>query len=129
MFVDFAIQREAHGLKPIDAIHEASLERFRPILMTTLAALMGAVPIALGIGADGVSRQPLGFVIVGGLIVSQLITLYVTPAIYLLLDEVQVKISHRPPALHRGEVPLAAPIDPKLADGAPKNGGPAPDRR
>ena len=77
------------------AIHEASMERFRPIMMTTLAALMGALPIALGFGADGASRRPLGLVVVGGLIVSQFITLYVTPAIYLYLEEFQEKVLDR----------------------------------
>jgi HAE1 family hydrophobic/amphiphilic exporter-1 len=69
--------------------------RFRPIMMTTLAALMGALPIALGFGADGASRRPLGFVVVGGLIVSQFITLYVTPAIYLYLEEFQEHVLDR----------------------------------
>ena len=68
------------------------MDRFRPIMMTTLAALMGALPIALGFGADGESRRPLGLVIVGGLIVSQFITLYVTPVIYLYLEDFQEKV-------------------------------------
>ena len=67
------------------------MERFRPIMMTTLAALMGALPIALGFGADGASRRPLGLVVVGGLIVSQFITLYITPAIYLYSRRVSGK--------------------------------------
>jgi HAE1 family hydrophobic/amphiphilic exporter-1 len=71
------------------------MDRFRPIMMTTLAALMGALPIAFGYGADGESRRPLGLVIVGGLIVSQFITLYVTPVIYLYLEEFQEKILNR----------------------------------
>ena len=71
------------------------MDRFRPILMTTLAAVIGAVPIALGFGADGASRRPLGLVIVGGLIVSQFITLYVTPVIYLYLEEFQEKVLDR----------------------------------
>ncbi len=79
MIVDFALHRLDEGYDRRAAIHEASVERFRPIIMTTLAALMGALPIALGFGADGSSRRPLGLVIVGGLIVSQLITLYITP--------------------------------------------------
>jgi HAE1 family hydrophobic/amphiphilic exporter-1 len=71
------------------------MERFRPIMMTTMAALLGAMPIALGYGADGASRRPLGLVVVGGLVVSQFITLFVTPAIYLYLEEFQEKVLDR----------------------------------
>ncbi|PYU55020.1 MAG: acriflavine resistance protein B [Acidobacteria bacterium] len=95
MIVDFAQQRVEHGIPDDHAIHEASMERFRPIMMTTLAALMGALPIAFGFGADGASRRPLGLVVVGGLIISQFITLYVTPAIYLYLEEFQEKVLDR----------------------------------
>ena len=95
MIVDFAQQRVAQGIGDAQAIHDASMDRFRPIIMTTLAAVMGAVPIALGFGADGSSRRPLGLVIVGGLIVSQFITLYVTPAIYLYLEDFQEKVLDR----------------------------------
>jgi hydrophobic/amphiphilic exporter-1 (mainly G- bacteria), HAE1 family len=95
MIVDFAQQRVEHGAPDDQAIHDASMERFRPIMMTTMAALMGALPIALGYGADGSSRRPLGLVVVGGLIVSQFITLFITPAIYLYLEEFQEKVLDR----------------------------------
>ena len=95
MIVDFAEQRVRQGIADDQAIHDASMERFRPIMMTTMAALLGAMPIALGYGADGASRRPLGLVVVGGLIVSQFITLFVTPAIYLYLEEFQEKVLDR----------------------------------
>ncbi len=95
MIVDFALQRIAKGASAEEAIHEASMDRFRPIIMTTMAAIMGALPIALGYGADGDSRKPLGLVIVGGLVVSQFITLYVTPALYLYLEDFQEHVLDR----------------------------------
>jgi HAE1 family hydrophobic/amphiphilic exporter-1 len=95
MIVDFALHRVAGGESAEKAIHDASMDRFRPILMTTLAAVFGALPIALGFGADGASRRPLGLVIVGGLIVSQLITLFITPVIYLYLEQFQEKVLDR----------------------------------
>ena len=95
MIVDFALQRIDHGESAEKAIHDASMDRFRPILMTTLAAVFGAIPIALGFGADGASRRPLGLVIVGGLVVSQFITLFITPVIYLYLEEFQEKVLNR----------------------------------
>ncbi len=95
MIVDFARQRVEAGESAMQAIHDASMDRFRPILMTTLAAVFGALPIALGYGADGSSRRPLGLVVVGGLIVSQFITLYITPVIYLYLEQFQENVLDR----------------------------------
>ncbi len=95
MIVDFAKQRVEAGETAEQAIHDASMDRFRPILMTTLAAVFGALPIALGFGADGSSRRPLGLVVVGGLVVSQFITLYITPVIYLYLEQFQENVLDR----------------------------------
>ena len=95
MIIDFAIERRRVGLSAEAAIREACLLRFRPIMMTTFAAIFGALPIALGAGAGAELRQPLGIAVVGGLCVSQLLTLYITPVIYLYLDRVDRKLKRR----------------------------------
>lgn len=110
MIVDFARHRVEQGQAADQAIHDASMDRFRPIIMTTLAAIAGAIPIALGYGADGSSRQPLGLVIVGGLVVSQFITLYITPAIYLYFERFQEGVLNRTDFFHAGHIQL--PTDP-----------------
>jgi multidrug efflux pump subunit AcrB len=89
MMIDFALERERQGKSPLDAIHEAALLRFRPIMMTTAAALLGAVPLAFGTGTGSELRRPLGIAIVGGLMVSQVLTIYTTPVVYLYMDRLQ----------------------------------------
>jgi HAE1 family hydrophobic/amphiphilic exporter-1 len=96
MMIDFALDAERkEGKSPSEAIYQGCLVRFRPIMMTTMAALMGTLPIALGFGAGAESRRPLGLAVVGGLLFSQLITLYITPVVYIYLDRFQEKISKR----------------------------------
>ena len=91
MLVDFAIEAQRNrGLPPVDAVREACLLRFRPIMMTTMAALLAGVPLMLGTGTGSEIRQPLGYAIVGGLIVSQALTLYTTPIVFLYLDRLNL---------------------------------------
>jgi multidrug efflux pump len=93
MMVDFALEGERrHGKKPLDAIYDACLLRFRPIMMTTMTALLAGLPLALGTGTGAELRRPLGITIVGGLLVSQVLTLYTTPVIYLFMD----RFAHKP---------------------------------
>ena len=89
MMIDFAIDRRKQGIDAATAIREAALIRFRPIMMTTIAALLGSVPIAIGSGAGSEFMKPLGVTIVGGLLISQFLTLYITPIIYVYLDRVE----------------------------------------
>jgi HAE1 family hydrophobic/amphiphilic exporter-1 len=95
MQIDFALEQEREGKSAEEAIYQGCLIRFRPIMMTTMAALLGAVPIALGYGAGGEARQPLGLVVVGGLLFSQLVTLYLTPVVYTYMAQVQTWLKSR----------------------------------
>ena len=95
MMVDFAVSAQHDRKTPTDAILEACRVRFRPIMMTTMSALVGTLPIALGYGAGGESRRPLGLAVVGGLLVSQLLTLYITPVYYVYIEAVRQRLSRR----------------------------------
>jgi multidrug efflux pump len=110
MMIDFALQGERQEHKSTqDAIFDACMLRFRPILMTTMAALFGAVPLAFGTGTGSELRRPLGIAIIGGLIVSQMLTLYTTPVVYLYMDRFSLWWARRHPGGNRGALPGAVP--------------------
>jgi HAE1 family hydrophobic/amphiphilic exporter-1 len=116
MMVDFAaVAEREHGKTPLEAIHEACLVRFRPIMMTTMCALMGTLPIALGAGAGAESRRPLGLAVVGGLLVSQLLTLYITPVYYVYIENARLRFMRK--RAHEDDLVVAqsSPLPP-LAD-------------
>jgi HAE1 family hydrophobic/amphiphilic exporter-1 len=109
MMIDFALERQRNENKsPDQAIYEGALVRFRPIMMTTMAAIVGAIPIAVGWGAGAEARQPLGIAVVGGLLVSQILTLYITPVMYLYLEKGQDFLVSVPARLRGGKASPAA---------------------
>jgi multidrug efflux pump len=111
MMIDFALEAERkQGLSPRESIVQASLLRFRPIMMTTLAALFGAVPLAFESGTGSELRNPLGITIIGGLLISQLLTLYTTPVVYLAMERLKTRLAGPTPL--QTELDLAEPPDP-----------------
>ncbi|MFI5180954.1 MAG: efflux RND transporter permease subunit [Thermoanaerobaculia bacterium] len=113
MMVDFAVEGRKAGKSPEDAIFEACVVRFRPIMMTTMSALMGTLPIALGLGAGAEARRPLGLAVVGGLLFSQMITLYVTPVFYVYMEALRERLDRRKGKRHE----TLAPVEPMEARG------------
>jgi multidrug efflux pump len=110
MMVDFALDAERnHGKNSTDAIYEACLLRFRPIMMTTMAALLGGLPLAFGSGIGSELRRPLGIAMVGGLLVSQVLTLYTTPVIYIFFDKIAQRFSRKSEARRPAGNPGAEP--------------------
>ena len=95
MMIDFAIHAQREGKDAYQAIYQGCLQRFRPIMMTTMAALLGTLPIAIGFGAGAEARKPLGLAVVGGLMVSQVLTLYLTPVVYLYLETAKKKFARK----------------------------------
>jgi HAE1 family hydrophobic/amphiphilic exporter-1 len=114
MMIDFALDRQRReGITPSQAIVEAASVRFRPIMMTTVSAIAGTLPIAIGVGASAASRRPLGIAVVGGLAFSQIVTLFVTPVFYTYFDELQAWFGRRVVRRHAVAIPgigSAAPV-------------------